>query len=72
MRILRKLLIVCVLVPMILTTTVAAQVEPKTYLFGIEINDVLCGYADVQVGMARVVPNQHQNLAWTRGPVNYR
>jgi hypothetical protein len=59
MRFLRTLLMLCMLVSMSLANTLAVQVEPESYTFGIEINEVLCGYADVQIS---TIKKENQEL----------
>jgi len=39
----------CVLIPMFLASALSAQVEPGTYVFGIEYEGTVCGYAEFTV-----------------------
>ena len=47
MKTLRMLMSACVLIPLLLTSALSAQVEPGTYVFGIEYEGAVCGYAEL-------------------------
>lgn len=49
MKTLKKLILTCVLVPLLVSSMVTAQVQEKDYTYGIKINGVLCGYADIHL-----------------------
>ena len=44
-----KLRAFCVLVTLLLASTLSAQVEPGTYVFGVEFDGTVCGYAEFTV-----------------------
>lgn len=62
MKTLRKLLALCVLTPMLLASSLAAQVEDGTYTYGIEIKDSLCGYAEAVVATVKEGDEEYQLL----------
>lgn len=49
MKTLRMLILACVLIPLPLAGSLSAQVEPGTYIFGVEYDGTVCGYAELTV-----------------------
>lgn len=49
MKNLGKLMLTCVFVSMLISSMATAQDRDREYTYGIEINDVLCGYSDIHL-----------------------
>ena len=49
LKTLRMLLLACVVIPLLPARPLSAQIEPATYVFGIEYEGSVCGYAELTV-----------------------